>query len=171
MSPEAKHGGENLTQEIERKFLITALPPELDLNSCKATKIDQGYLMADSTAAVRVRRKGDKYFMTYKRASDSHSAARVELVTELSAEQFETLWPGTEGRRVEKTRYEIPFGSHVIELDIFAGENAGHMLAEVEFTSTEAADVFQPPAWFHQDVTPDPRFGNSSIADRGFPVL
>ena len=45
------------------------------------------------------------------------------------------------------------------------------MLAEVEFMSTMDSDNFQPPDWFGTDVTADKRFGNSSIAEVGFPEL
>lgn len=156
--------------EIERKFVIEALPEGLDLNALPSKKIDQGYLANGPEGAVRVRRKGDKYFWTFKTASTQHSAERVELECEITQAQFDTMWPGTAGKRVEKTRYEIPFDGHVIELDIFEGENAGHMLAEVEFSSTSNADAFEPPEWFSRDVTADKAFGNANIAESGFPV-
>ena len=81
------------------------------------------------------------------------------------------MWPGTEGRRIEKTRYELPLadGTGTIELDIFEGENTGHIMAEVEFASTEAADAFEAPQWFGADVTADKAYGNASIAEHGFP--
>ena len=157
--------------EIERKFVITALPAELDLSAFPYTKIDQGYLVNSHEGAVRVRRKGDRYFWTFKAATSGHAAERVELETEISEEQFTTMWPGTAGRRIEKTRFEIPYGDSTIELDVFEGDNSGHVIAEVEFPSTQTADGFMPPYWFGSDVTADKRFGNASIAERGFPEL
>lgn len=165
------NGGEQVTpSEIERKFLIDALPAELDLNTFEETKIAQGYLAVDEKGAVRIRRKGSQFFMTYKGIPAGHQAERMELECPLSQMQFDTLWPGTTGRRIEKTRYLIPYGPHVIELDVFEGDNAGNIMAEVEFVSTSSADDFQPPAWLGREVTGDKRYGNAFIADNGFPV-
>ncbi|MFA6271194.1 MAG: CYTH domain-containing protein [Candidatus Paceibacterota bacterium] len=157
------------SKEIERKFVISALPAELDLSAFEHDKIRQGYLVNDGQAAVRVRQKGAGFYITYKGAPTGHVAERVELETALTQEQFDTLWPGTEGRRVEKTRYKIPYNDHTIELDVFEGANQGHILAEVEFATTDESDAFVPPEWFTADVTADKRFGNASIADNGFP--
>jgi len=163
-----------VTTEIERKFVVdpaalVALERRgLSLESYPHTKIDQGYLAnSPETGAVRIRRRGEQYFLTFKAPSTGHAAERVELETELTEEQFDTMWPGTEGRRVEKTRYELHgAGGHTIELDVFEG---GHILAEVEFASTQEADAFEPPPWFGADVTADRGYGNASIAQYGFP--
>lgn len=160
---------EVVPKEIERKFVVDSLPEDLDINAFSGKTISQGYLVNSPESAVRVRRKGDKFFLTYKEAPKGHAAERVELETELNKDQFDTMWPGTVGRRLEKTRYEIPFGDHTIELDVFEGDNVGHLLAEVEFDSTTDADLFQAPEWFSQDVTADKRYGNSNIAEFGFP--
>lgn len=157
-------------KEIERKFVVTDLPEGLNLAEFDCVKIDQGYLAVDERGAVRLRRKGEKFFITYKGAPTTHEAERIEREPELTREQFETLWPATIGRRIEKTRYMIPFGDRMIELDLFEGDNAGHMLAEVEFISRTQSDNFQPPEWFGLEVTADKRYGNAWIADNGFPV-
>lgn len=155
--------------EIERKFLVERLPPDLDLSQYENEKISQGYLVNAKNGAVRLRRKGDKFFLTFKGTPSQHSAARVELETEISEQQFNTLWPGITSTPIEKKRYRIPYAEHTIELDIFAGANAGKMLAEVEFNTTAAANSFVAPDWFSTDVTKDIRFGNASIAENGFP--
>jgi hypothetical protein len=65
---------------------------------------------------------------------------------EVEAERFERLWPLTEGRRIEKTRYEIPASDGlVIELNVHTGDLEGLVVAEVEFDSKEAADAFVQP--------------------------
>lgn len=164
-------------KEVERKFLIddseftTMIEQGFDLKGYPHEKIAQGYLAATEDCAIRVRQKGSRFYLTYKAAPTKHIAERVELETELTQAQFDTMWPGTAGKRVEKTRYEIPAadGVHTIELDVFEGDNAGHVLAEVEFSSTVEADAFQPPAWFSTDVTADRGYGNASIAEHGFP--
>ncbi len=82
------------------------------------------------------------------------------------------MWPATMGKRLEKTRYKIPYGSHIIELDIFEGRDAGNMLAEVEFDTQSIACSFDPlvPDWFGREVTEDMRYSNAYISDHGFPA-
>jgi adenylate cyclase len=69
-----------------------------------------------------------------------------------------------------KTRHRIPFGIHLIELDVFADELEGLVFAEVEFDSADALAAFEPPPWFGQEVTDDGRYTNASLALRGRPA-
>jgi CYTH domain-containing protein len=46
---------------------------------------------------------------------------RTELEIELSYDQFSTLWPGSENRRLEKIRYQIREAGQKIELNEFRG--------------------------------------------------
>ena len=152
-------------QEIERKFIVSRLPDDLD--SWPHQDIDQGYLALEPGGAeVRVRRRGDRYFETVKSTGD---VARTELEVELTREQFETLWPGTVHRRVSKTRYEIPWDGLTIEVDVYSGDLSGLLVAEVEFESEAASERFRPPAWFGRDVTADKRFKNRRLALDGAP--
>ena len=152
-------------QEIERKFLVREVPDALEEQPHEA--IRQGYLamMADGSA-VRIREKGDRFFQTLKRGT---GLERAEVEIELTPDQFDTLWPLTEGRRVEKTRYEVPYGEYTIELDMYHGRLAPLVTAEVEFESKEASREFGPPDWFGEEVTSDERFSNLSLARYGRP--
>ena len=87
----------------------------------------------------------------------------------VNREQFNTLWPLTRDRRIEKIRYSIPYQDNIIELDVFQGELEGLCLAEVEFESEESASIFQPPEWFGEDVTADERYKNKNLALYGRP--
>ena len=53
-----------------------------------------------------------------------------------------------------------------IELDIFSGDLAPLMLAEVEFPDIDSANAYNAPAWFGPEVTMDSRFHNSSLSKR-----
>lgn len=158
-----------LPTEIERRFLVLAIPEDLELSQYPASNIDQGYLLRGPEGSDRIRRIGKQFFWTIKKSSTGHVAERPELQVKITRKQFETMWKGTAGRRIKKIRYEIPFGDHTIELDLFEGVNAGHMLAEVEFSSTAAADLFSPADWFDREVTTDNRYSNGNIAEFGFP--
>lgn len=147
-------------REIERKFLVRKLPG--DLKSRPGRDISQGYLVSqDNGLQVRLRRAGDHYSLTYKRGVGN---VREEREIELTADQFDALWPATEGKRLVKTRYEIPFGDRVIEIDLYHERHEGLVVAEVEFDEEDAAKNFQPPPWLGEDVTGDPRYSNQLLA-------
>ncbi|GIV61937.1 MAG: hypothetical protein KatS3mg044_0803 [Rhodothermaceae bacterium] len=153
------------TYEIERKFLLPAPPPDLDRFPRRA--IRQGYVAADPDGTVvRVRQLGDAFFLTVK--SRGHRA-RLEREVPITPEQFEALWPVTEGKRIEKTRYYLPHGPYTIELDVYHGALDGLLTAEVEFPSLQEADAYIPPDWFGREVTRDVRYKNLHLALHGLP--
>ncbi len=149
--------------EIERKYLVTALP---DLAGVPSSVLDQGYLALDGPVEVRVRRDGVAHVLTVKGGGGRE---RTEVELELSAERFAALWPLTQGRRVEKTRHRLPAGELLIELDVYRGALAGLAVAEVEFPSRAAAEAFSPPSWFGREVTDDRRYRNAALALHGRP--
>ena len=151
--------------EIERKFLVTETPPGLDRYPHEA--IRQGYLALDPDGTeVRIRQKGDRFFQTIKRGG---GLQRTEVEALLTRAQFEAFWPMTEGRRVEKVRYEIAYQDRVIELDVYGGALSGLLTAEVEFPSIEASAAFQPPPWLNHEITEDKRYKNRNLAVNGIP--
>ena len=153
-----------LKTEVERKFLVSKLP---ELTAMKSEEILQGYIStASDCAEVRVRQKGSKYFQTIK--SDG-GLKRSEIEIEILKEQFDSLWTATEGRRLKKTRYEIPYEGLTIEMDVYDGDLAGLVVAEVEFASEDESALFTPPTWFGQEVTNDRAFRNKSLAKKGRP--
>ncbi len=152
--------------EVERKFLVRELPD--DLVSYPSDKIAQGYISLDPAGAqVRLRRRGYHTLLTIK---SGRGLARAEEEFVIDGPRFERLWPSTQGRRVEKTRYRIPLdGGLTLELDVFAGELEGLVMAEVEFESVDDALAFAPPSWLGPEVTDDRRYGNSWLALHGVP--
>jgi adenylate cyclase len=121
---------------------------------------------ADGTE-VRVRRRDGNAWLTVKSGG---GRARVEEEIPIDSERFERLWPLTEGRRIEKTRYEIPADDGLtVELDVYAGDLDGLVTAEVEFASDEVAEAFAAPEWLGLDVTDDPRYKNQRLAQDGAP--
>jgi CYTH domain-containing protein len=152
--------------EIERKFLV-AEPPS-DLDRWPSSAIEQGYvaIAADGTE-VRVRRRRGAAELTIKSGG---GRARAEEEIAIESDRFERLWPLTEGRRIEKTRYEVDADAGAtIELDVYAGALDGLVVAEVEFDSEAAADAFEPPDWFGAEVTDDARYKNQRLACDGAP--
>jgi adenylate cyclase len=149
------------SREIERKFLVKRLPVEI-LRS-RHFRIAQGYLANEQGGRhVRLRKKANTASLTFKVGRGS---ARQEREIRLSAKQFATLWPATRGRRLHKTRYEIPWKNRKIEIDIYHGNNHGLIVAEVEFTSPASCRNFKPPSWFGREVTGEKRYSNVRLAN------
>ncbi|MFL5871322.1 MAG: CYTH domain-containing protein [Solirubrobacterales bacterium] len=151
--------------EIERKFLVEGLG---DLEGLDAVAIEQGYLApaTEGGAEVRLRRKGDDLVLTIKGGTGE---VRVEEELELGREQFDSLWPLTEGRRLSKTRHLVPLDGLTAEIDVYEGELEGLVVVEVEFSSEADADRFEPPEWFGRELTGDDRYSNERLAVEGRP--
>ena len=147
-------------REIEQKFLVRTLPEQLA--EFPHAEISQGYLVSlDDGLQVRLRKSDESYSLTYKRGVGN---VREEREVELTPAQFDALWPATEGKRLEKTRYDIPLGNRVVEIDVYGGRHNGLVVAEVEFDDEESAKDFHPPDWLGDDVTGDPRYSNQLLA-------
>lgn len=158
--------------EIERKFLLKEIPENLD--SFSYHLIEQAYLCTDPV--VRIRRQDDEYYMTYK---GSGLMSREEYNLPLTKEAYEHLLPKADGNVISKKRYLIPLSAEeinpecaslsgdaalTVELDEFAPPFAPLLLAEIEFPTEEAANAFQMPDWFSEDVTQDIRYHNSYMS-------
>ncbi len=151
--------------EIERKFLVDYLP---DLEKVPHKEIVQGYIAAtEDDLEVRLRRSGDSFFHTIKRGTGQ---VRDEFETDLSKQQFDALWPATEGKRLEKSRFELPHDGRIIELDVYHGNLEGLVVAEVEFDSEEASKKFVVPDWFGREVTFNSDYKNKNLALHGIPA-
>jgi len=154
--------------EIESKFLVKYLPENIDQYEHK--NINQGYLaITEDGTEVRLRQKGDQYFQTVKIGSGQ---IRDEFEVDINKSQFDMLWQATEGKRVEKVRYFIPFENHIIELDVYQGILDGFYSAEIEMDSQlDSIDISRLPDWIGADITTDKRFKNQSLAVNGLPDI
>ena len=149
-----------MPHEIERKFLLKMLPPNLE--SHPHYQIEQGYLLATPDGKqVRLRRTDSGCTLTFK---TEEGAVREEREIDINTVQFEALWPATAGKRLTKTRYKVPYNSLTIEIDIYEGSNRGLTVAEVEFPGQQACREFQPPDWFGEEVTNKAQYSNVVLA-------
>ncbi len=148
--------------EIERKFLVTALPSGLSRRA--KSKIRQGYfLLRDNNIEVRVRERDAKHCITIKAG---RGVKRLEEEIPIPKERFHTIWPLVCAASLLKTRYRIPYEGMVIELDVYEGRHRGLRIAEVEFSSAARSRRFTAPAWFGREITDDARYANASLAKR-----
>lgn len=144
--------------EIERKYLIHTLPENLENYPHRI--IEQGYLSTEPV--VRIRRDNDEYILTYK---SKGLMVREEYNLPLTKDSYMHLREKIDGRLIIKKRYLIPLSNELtIELDIFGGDLAPLMLAEVEFPDETSANSFTPPKWFGEDVTFSGEYHNSWLS-------
>ena len=136
--------------EIERKFrVIEANLP--DLTKKNKIRIDQHYIFLGKEGEVRIRRKGNKHFITIK---SNGTVVRHEREAIISPKAYKTLVPAAIGRTVSKERYSIKLTSgEIAELDVYVGKLQGLKTVEVEFKTVKDAISFIPPNWFGEDIT------------------
>ena len=143
--------------EIERKFLLAN---EGWRGQGIATRMRQGYLVADAVRTVRVRIEGERAVITIK--GQSTGASRGEWEYEIPVADATELLDGLcEQPQVEKIRHRIEHAGHTWEVDEFLGLNAGLVVAEIELDAEDEA--FEKPDWIGQEVTGEKRYYNSSL--------
>jgi adenylate cyclase len=149
--------------EIERKFLVAD-----DAWRAAATSrevLRQGYLANTAKASVRVRRAGDRGWLSAK--SMTRGLVRQEYEYEIPLADAERMLDTLcDGPLVEKVRHLVPVGAHVWEIDEFLGDNAGLIVAELELDAPDEA--FERPAWLGVEVTQEERYYNFRLAERPF---
>ena len=115
--------------EVERKFLVDELPPDLERYSCES--IEQRYLVIGADGLeVRLRRRGPTLLMAVKHGV---GLVRREDEFEIDVRSFERLWYMSESATIDKQRYRVPTGGVVVEVDVYGGALEGLKTAEVEF--------------------------------------
>jgi CYTH domain-containing protein len=62
---------------------------------------------------------------------------------------------------LSKTRYKIKYKNNFWEVDEFAGDNAGLLIAEIELKSED--DLFDIPEWVEKEVTGDIKYYNANL--------
>lgn len=146
--------------EIERKFLVTGD----GWRNGSGVLYRQGYLNRDKSRTVRVRIAGDAAFLTIK--GRSVGATRAEFEYPIPVADAQALLALCDGPLIEKTRYRVPHAGHEWEVDVFAGDNAGLVVAELELQSE--SEAFAAPAWLGEEVSHDARYFNSNLATQPF---
>lgn len=146
--------------EIERKFLVTST--EFLSESIRSNRIVQGYLNSNPERTVRIRIKGTQGFITIKGKGNESGTTRFEWEKEIEVAEAEQLLLLCEDGVIDKVRYEIPFGKHLYEVDVFEGDNKGLIIAEIELENEN--ESFEKPNWLGEEVTGDDRYYNASLS-------
>jgi CHAD domain-containing protein/CYTH domain-containing protein len=150
------------TEEIERKYLLAALPDAV--KKTPPLVVEQGYLPG-TRLLERLRRVKDRsstrFFRTVKAGS---GLVRTEIEEETTRDVFDRMWPLTKGRRLKKRRHRVADGKLTWEIDDFADRKL--VLAEVELPDRHA-DV-EIPKWLRphvvREVTEEEEYENTNLA-------
>jgi len=148
--------------EIERKFLIDK---NIWQPGVPGVNIRQGYIVADEERTVRVRTKGQKGYLTIKGVTDGIS--RLEMEYEIPYQDAEKLLDEVCLKPlIEKTRYVEEHLGYIWEIDVFYGDNAGLIVAEVELSSID--EKIDLPDWITREVSDDKRYYNACLIKQPF---
>jgi adenylate cyclase len=143
-----------MSREIERKFLVKheRLPSGLP----DGDELEQGYLSVDPAVRVRLVATPD---------GTRHAELTIKGKGLLSREEFEYPIPAADAeallhlcaRSLRKVRRKL--GRFVV--DHFKTRDL--WLAEIELQSED--EKFERPSWLGEEVTQDPRYSNTRLAD------
>ena len=155
--------------EIERKYLIKYPDPSWleQQPGSRRVEIVQTYLLSDDGCTRRVRSWTEAgctaYIRTCKRAVSDRT--RVEVEDRLTEAEYLALLKEADPARhsLVKTRWCIPYGSHVLEIYLYPFWEDQAVL-EVELQSEEEEFLLPPEICVIREVTGDPRYLNSSLA-------
>ncbi|MBL1173711.1 CYTH domain-containing protein [Pantanalinema sp. GBBB05] len=143
--------------EIERKFLVIG---DDWRTLADGVAYSQGYIAKTEGRVVRVRIAGEHGYLTIKGATQGITRSEYEYVIPIedAREMLHTL---CDRPLIEKTRYKIEQSGLVWEVDEFAGDNQGLIMAEVELS--DANQAIDLPSWIGEEVSHDPRYYNSNL--------
>ena len=151
-------------EEIERKFLVEST--DFIKESTVNNRIVQGYLNSNPERTVRVRIKGNKGFLTIKGKGNDSGMSRFEWEKEIAISEAEALLSLCEKGAIDKIRYNVMHENHLVEVDVFFGENEGLIVAEIELKSEN--ESFSKPNWLGEEVTSDERYYNAYLSNNPF---
>jgi adenylate cyclase len=149
--------------EIERRFLVTGEGWRSGVTGTR--RLDQGYLAREDGVTVRLRVAGDAAKLTIKGPGGLMRPEFEYAVPVPEAREMLDLLCA--GRRLIKTRHDVPLRGLVWEVDVFEGPLAGLVVAEVELP--DPAHPLDLPAWAGREVTEDPRYANAALASAAAP--
>lgn len=148
--------------EIERRFLVKN--NAWQKASSTEQHFTQGYISISDDRTVRVRIADNEATLNIKVAINTIS--RHEFEYPISIDEANELLKHACLWILEKTRYFINHQDNCFEVDVFMGDNAGLILAEIELPREDTP--FDQPDWLGEEVTHDPRFTTAYLSQHSF---
>jgi adenylate cyclase len=149
--------------EIEHKFLLAN--DDWRKHVSHNCYYKQGYLNSDENSSVRVRIADDKAWLNIKSATIGTQRQEYEYLIPV-ADANEIINTLCHKPLIEKTRHFVTIGQHLWEIDEFASENEGLIIAEIELS--KIGEKFTRPSWLGLEVTDDVRYYNNNLSQHPF---
>ena len=146
--------------ERERRFLLRALPPGLQVTDAHA-QITDNYITGTRLRLRKVRWPATNEWtlkLTQKHAPQPPDFSRT-LITSiyLNEYEYETL-SVFEANELRKNRYPYEHEGRKYSVDVFLGDLRGLILAETDFDTDEEMDAFPLPQFAVREVTREELF-------------
>ena len=122
----------NNNLEIEKKYLVDINDIPFNLHKYKSVKITQAYI--SKNPSIRIRSLKEKYILNIK-ISTNKAYTRIENEYKITKKTYYNLLKSIESGIIYKTRYYIPYGKYIIEIDVIDKDLKELCYAEVEFSS------------------------------------
>ena len=149
--------------EIERKFLVDKSAWASEMKPA-GDFYHQAYLLTDPEKTIRVRLTNNAAYLTIK--GKVQGATRQEFEYQIPQTDAQDLLASFTEAGLIKTRYKIMHEGKLWEVDEFAGENEGLIVAEIELNSED--EEFALPAWVTKEVTGQEKYYNSHLSVNPF---
>ena len=156
--------------ECERKFLIR-YPKKEWLTEMGAEKslIEQTYLLSEKGVTERVRKRafGERTVYYYTKKVRISALSAEEYEREISKDEYEALLfrRDTTSKTVKKERYNLPYGKHVLEIDVYPFWSRQAIL-EIELSSE--SEHFEIPTRIEiiREVSGEKAYKNAFLAKK-----
>ncbi|MEQ1531236.1 MAG: CYTH domain-containing protein [Methylococcales bacterium] len=149
--------------EIEHKFLLAN--DDWRQQVSRSVQYKQGYLSSLATTSIRVRISDEHAWLNIKSATVGTHRHEYEYEIPLQ-DAGEIINHLCRKPVIEKTRHFVSFAGKLWEIDEFAGDNQGLIVAEIELNAI--GEDFAKPSWLGQEVTQDLRYYNNNLAQHPY---
>ena len=148
-----------MDREIERKWVLPAMPLIPKEERYLACNLSQSYLYDGPNAEVRVRSTDAKNFELC--IKDKAAMSRVEWEVPIPYEVYRLIVQEPV-KLIAKTRFKVPHGEYMLEID----DDKEIITVEVEFRTDQEAREYLLPEWIGpaKEVTGNPLYSNASRA-------
>ncbi len=156
--------------ECERKFLIRYPEKEwLTAMGAQKSLIEQTYLLSEKGVTERVRKRdfGGRTVYYYTKKVRISALSAEEYEKEIAKEEYEALLSRRDetSKTVEKERYALPFGKHILEIDIYPFWSRQAVL-EVELASEDERFMLPDKIEIIREVSGEKAYKNAFLAKK-----
>lgn len=145
-------------KEIERKYLVNHEKWKR-VSKPYGQHYKQGYILLNPEKTIRIRISDIHGFITIK--GKAIGLSRPEYEYEIPLDDAKELLDNFCVGSLTKTRYKIKYKNKLWEVDEFAGDNAGLLIAEIELKSEN--ELFDVPEWVEKEATGETKYYNANL--------